>query len=173
MEQDDEIAALKSQVAALEARLDERDAKDSRKSIVRPPIGPIVRVTYPVAASPFVMPSDDELEQLVEVVTRKYPALGDTTGIVDYGRYRPDPEECAEREGLEYSSQFKTAFRALGNLHRTETPDRKRYVTHWVDLCEFKSPGATLRFSPPLFARPWRMATFASAGCSWTAPCWN
>jgi hypothetical protein len=131
MEQNDEIAALKSQVAALKARLDERDAEDSRKSIVRPPVEQQTKVIYPVTVSPIAQPSDGEFRRLKEICSKTYPMWCDSKGFVfGLARY-PDHEAC----DAEWFSQFKLAFLAISNMRRLDRPDPKRYVTAHIDMC--------------------------------------
>jgi hypothetical protein len=166
---DDDIAELKAQIAeqdAVERRFERLEAANAElkasnaaltaevaalkpKPVPAPkPIEPVVKISNPVQASSFIMPSDDELEQLADIVVEKYPQLGDTSGLVDYGRYRPDPKECADCEELEFSAQFKKSFRALGNMYRTEAPDHKRYVSHWIDLAGAKARGRLFGLLP-------------------------
>jgi hypothetical protein len=74
------------------------------------------------------MPSTDELHRLRDIVAAKLPRLNVTDGLV----FRGD----AQQNEAEYFKQFCASFRALGALHRTEKPDRKRYLSHWIEACE-------------------------------------
>jgi hypothetical protein len=129
---------LKAKVAALEAL-------QGRK--VLPPPRPIeegTKVSYPIAPSKCVVPTDEELSQLREIVCRKYPEFGDITGPAFYGsKY--------ERE-RDWQKQFERAFLALGAMKRLEAPDTKHYFSHHVDAAEayLRSVGKseTLRFGP-------------------------
>jgi hypothetical protein len=134
-----ENAELRSKIAALEER-------GGRKVLPPPPLPEEgARVFYPVQPSTFVMPNDDELNRLQEIVCRKYPQLGDTGGPAFYG--------SKEERRADWFKQFNAAFLALGNMHRTKTPDHKRYASHWTEEAEIwlrshGKPAPTLRFGP-------------------------
>jgi hypothetical protein len=117
------IAQLESDLAALKAQV----APPVKAAPAMPePEG--TTVSFPVARSAFVMPSQEEFRRLRDIVFAKFPKLNVTEGLV----FRGD----AEQNEQEYFKQFCASFRALGALHRTEKPDRKRYVSYWIDACE-------------------------------------
>jgi hypothetical protein len=129
MTQAEEIAELKSQIAELNRRIGSKDASPAPAKIapaMPEPEG--TTVSFPVARSAFVMPSQEEFRRLRDIVFAKFPKLNVTEGLV----FRGD----AEQNEQEYFKQFCASFRALGMLHRTAAPDRKRYVSYWIDTCE-------------------------------------
>jgi hypothetical protein len=134
----EQIAVLQAQVAELKSRLDAKDAPPAPVKI--PPKPPVeaegAQIFYPPQRSNFVMPSTNELRRLRDIVFMKFPRLNVTDGMV----FRGDNEQ----NEAEYFRQFCASFRALGALHRTEKPDRKRYVSYWIDHCEawLKTVGA-------------------------------
>jgi hypothetical protein len=139
------FAKIEAENAAMRAELAEIKARGGRKVLPAPPVEPVVKISHPIAASTFVMPSDAELGSLREIVCTKYPQLGESAGLVWRG--------SREENEIEYFSTFKLAFLALGDMHRIEAPNRKRYVTHWSEEAEIwlrrrRGWAPTLRFGP-------------------------
>lgn len=125
----EEIAALRAQVAKLEARLDAKEAPPApAKSAPQSIIEEGARVFYPPPISSFVMPDDPDLHSLLRCVFLRFPRLKNADGLV----FRGDTESN-ERE---YFRMFRASFKALGSFHRAPAPDRKHYVQHWLDLAE-------------------------------------
>jgi hypothetical protein len=125
----EQIAVLQAQVAELKSRLDAKDAPPAPAKIVTKPRDEEgTTVSFPVPHSAFIMPSQDELRRLRDIVFANYPKLNVTEGLV----FRGDNEQ----NEAEYFRQFCASFRALGAMHRTEAPDRKRYISFWIDHCE-------------------------------------
>jgi hypothetical protein len=121
----EEIALLKSQIAELKSRFDAKDAPPVK--IATKPVEPEgTQIFYPAPVSSFTMPSPAELSQLRDIVFAKYPRLNVTEGMV----FRGDNEA----NEAEYFKQFCASFRALGAMHRTERPDKKHYISFWMDL---------------------------------------
>jgi len=111
-------------VDELQRELAERDEHISRlkREIARleterdsRPVG-MVRETQ---TSRFVMPSADELRTLARFVRARFPAFG------PHARQSED----------DYAREFAAAFRALAYLNRIETPDRKKALSYWIDVC--------------------------------------
>jgi hypothetical protein len=107
---EEESAALKKKLAVLEAN-------------VAPPPAPIskiepegVRISYPVEAPPFTMPTDEEFDGLQEVVLGKYPQLAP-----------------AEHAAYEFSSDFRRAFRYVAAIKRSDKPNGKYGLGWWID----------------------------------------
>jgi hypothetical protein len=143
MSQADEITALRAQVTELTRRLDAKDAPPPPAKMVQPKPVKVegAQIFYPAPVSNFVMPSTDELHRLRDIVAAKIPRLNVTEGLV----FRGD----VEQNETEYFRQFCASFRALGALHRSEKPDRKRYLSYWIDACEdlLKSMGNSTTLS--------------------------
>jgi hypothetical protein len=124
MTQAEEIAALKAQIAELERRFDAKDAPPAPAKMVQPkPVEPEgTRVFHIAPVSNFVMPSSSDLAQLLSIVLRKFPKLApDTT------------DRWADNNEAKFAKQFEAAFRAIAMMHRTEKPDKKRYVQYFID----------------------------------------
>jgi hypothetical protein len=120
----EEIHALKEQIAELKSRFDAKDAAPAPVKIAQPK--PIedegTRVSYPAPMSTFVMPSPDELKRLLAIVLAKFPRLA------------PDmTDRWADNNEVKFGRQFASAFSAVGMMHRTEKPDKKRYVQYFID----------------------------------------
>jgi hypothetical protein len=120
----EEIATLKAQIAELERRFDAQVAPPAPVKMLQPK--PVedegTRVSYPAPLSTFVMPSSTELTQLLAIVLRKFPRLA------------PDmTDRWADNNEVKFSRQFAAAFRAVGMMHRSEKPDKKRYPSYFVD----------------------------------------
>jgi hypothetical protein len=143
MTQAEEIAELKSQIAELKSRFDAKDAPPAPVKMVqsKPVELEGTTVSYPQPRSAFIMPDETSLHSLLRVVFANVPKLNQTDGLV----FRGD----AKQNEAEYFKQFCASFRALGALHRTEKPDRKRYVSYWIDVCEdlLKSMGNSTTLS--------------------------
>jgi hypothetical protein len=122
----DRIAQLEADLAALKAQV--APAAPVKAAQPKPIIEEGTRVINIAPRSEFIMPSTDELHRLRAIVAAKFPKLNVTDGLI----FRGD----AEQNEQEYFKQFCASFRALGALHRTERPDRKRYVSYWIDTCE-------------------------------------
>ena len=123
MTQAEEIHALKEQIAELTRRFDAKDAPPAPvKSAPKPVEEEGTRVSYPQPVSTFVMPSQDELKQLLAIVLAKFPRLA------------PDmSDRWANNNEVKFAKQFAAAFRAVGMMHRSEKPDKKRYVQYFID----------------------------------------
>jgi hypothetical protein len=142
MTQAEQIVALQAQITELKARFDAKDAPPAPVKIaVKPLEDEGTRVSYPTPRSAFIMPSGSELKQLCDVVFAKVPKLNQADGLVFRG--------TTEENNAEYFRQFCASFRALGALHRSEKPDRKRYLSYWIDACEdlLKSMGNSTTLS--------------------------
>jgi hypothetical protein len=121
----DRIAQLESDLAALKAQVAPPAPAKIAPAMPKPEG---TTVSFPVARSAFIMPSSDELRRLRDIVFANFAKLNVADGLV----FRGD----AEQNSAEYFRQFCASFRALGALHRTEKPDRKHYLSHWIDTCE-------------------------------------
>jgi hypothetical protein len=127
MSQADEITALRAQVTELTRRLDAKDTPPAPVKSAAKPVEPEgAQIFYMVQRSNFVMPSTDELRRLCDIVFAKFPKLNVTDGLV----FRGD----SEQNEAEYFRQFCASFKALGAMHRTENPDKKHYISFWMDL---------------------------------------
>jgi hypothetical protein len=125
MTQAEEIAELKSQIAELKSRFDAKDAPPAPVKSAQPKPIEGAQIFYPAPVSNFVMPSPTELKQLCDIVLRKFPKLA------------PDmTDKWADNNEVKFAKQFAAAFRAVGQMHRTEKPDRKRYANYFVDHAE-------------------------------------
>jgi hypothetical protein len=144
---EDELAAVKSENAKGARKLAELKASNAalaaeiaslKPKPVQPPkpIEPVVKISYPVAASSSPMPTDDELRRLREIVTRYDPALGDCShmGIHRASRYQNETE---------WVSQFRKSFVGVGKMYRLPEPDRKHHWYHFKDLVD-----TALNFGP-------------------------
>ena len=71
------------------------------------------------------MPTPSELEKLLDIVLRQFPAL--------------DPQfrgRFADTDRDDFVAGFRSASYAIQTWHRIDTPDMKRSVTSWIDLAE-------------------------------------
>jgi hypothetical protein len=146
-----------SRLEALEAALAEQQAKTANfeaeiatlKAQVAPP-APVksapkpveeegARISYPAPVSNFIMPSSTELKQLLSIVLRKFPQLA------------PDmTDRWSQNNEADFARKFAAAFKAIGQMHRTEKPDRKRYASYFVDHAEdlLRAQGASAEIGP-------------------------
>jgi hypothetical protein len=141
MTQAEEIHALKAQIAELTRRFDAKNAPPAPVKIAQPK--PVedegTRVSYPAPLSTFIMPSSAELKQLLAIVLAKFPQLA------------PDmSDRWADNNEAKFLKQFGAAFYAIGLMHRTEKPDKKRYVSFFVDHAEdlLRAHGASADIGP-------------------------
>jgi hypothetical protein len=136
-EQSAKTAALESELAALKAQ---QNTPPAPAKIAPKPVEPEgTTVFYPPPRSDFVMPSSDELKRLREIVLRKFPKLA------------PDiTDRWADNNEAKFARQFDAAFKALGAMHRADKPDKKRYVSFFVDHAEdsLKALGAYADIGP-------------------------
>jgi hypothetical protein len=136
----EEIAALKAQIAELTRRFDAKDAPPAPAKIAVKPIEEDgARISYPAPLSTFAMPSSAELDQLREIVLRKFPQLApDTRG------------KWAQEDAAKFPKQFAAAFRAVGMMHRSEKPDKKRYPSYFIQHGEdsLRAFGASAEIGP-------------------------
>jgi hypothetical protein len=123
MTQAEQIVALQAQITELKARFDAKDAPPAPVKIaVKPLEDEGTRVSYPTPVSTFVMPSSSELKQLCDIVLRKFPRLA------------PDmSDRWADNNEVKFAKQFAAAFRAVGMMHRADKPDKKHYVSYFID----------------------------------------
>jgi len=73
------------------------------------------KVSYPVENA-VADPSAEERQQLLKIVLQHYPSLA--------------PSQNRQNE---FENDFRRAFSALGRIGRGEEPDRRRYVSYFID----------------------------------------
>ncbi len=122
-----ENAALVARVSALEARERDRTASVERSAPLGGVVAPVRRelqITYlPPDPGQFVMPTEEELRQLLPIVLDQHPELRPNLGRHSLSG---DPE-------ADYFAEFCAAFRRIGFLGRLDAPNRKFYLDHWID----------------------------------------
>ena len=132
-----ENAALVARVSALEARERDRTASVERSAPLGGVVAPVRRelqITYlPPDPGQFVMPTEEELRQLLPIVLDQHPELRPNLGRHSLSG---DPE-------ADYFAEFCAAFRRIGFLGRLDAPNRKFYLDHWIDEARRMAPPTT------------------------------
>ena len=156
----DEIATLRSEVAALTTKVAALEAR------LPPPAKPVtvadltvIGQTYanrPLQPCPgFIMPSDKELSQLCLRVRQHWPLLNNLNGLIDpNGAINSElANATGDIRAAEYLRQMRLAFIALSYFKRTPSPDMRHYITHWIEeaqivLADMGKRSEELRFAP-------------------------
>jgi hypothetical protein len=119
IDQERENAALKARISTLEAQV----AALLPKPAPKPVIEEGARVIQPIPTSSFVMPTGDELEQLLELVFANFP------------QWRPkDWDDDFERS--KYVRGFGRAMCWINSVARLPAPNTKRYFSYWTEKAE-------------------------------------
>jgi hypothetical protein len=151
----EQVAALTAKVSALEAHLAPKPPPEADLQIV-PLEGQTLYSGRPLKPRQgFLMPSEKELDQLCSLVRKRYPRLNSLQGLINPND--PIDSELVDFKGDirvgEYLRQMRLSFIALSYLRRTPGPDYKRYISHWQEEAEIilgtmDRRSETLRFAP-------------------------
>jgi hypothetical protein len=124
----EDIAALKEQIATLQAKVAALEERGGRR-VIPPPPEPATRVFQPVATAAADLPDGKELQALRAICAREHPSWCDSDAYV-FGRRGTVTKEENDREWL---FQFERAILALSNMKALPKPDTKRTAGFHVD----------------------------------------
>ena len=102
-----------------------------------------VRVTTSVPQSTLIMPSDEQLHKLLDIVLASYPRLAPAIELSFMQRLtlRNASKELADQikpdvKGIEagFFKNFRACFVSIGGMKLMEEPDRRHYVSHHVEV---------------------------------------
>ena len=118
----DRIARLEQMIAAAQDELAELKTGLPPKSVPQPDERPLM--SYLTPPSNFVRPTEKELRRLADIVVGKYPKLGARKSLRGL---------LGDEFDADFRDGFAWAFERLGFIGRTQEPDKKHYVEHWLN----------------------------------------
>ena len=135
-----ELEKLRAEHAALGKRIANLESGKSASKPADEPRG--VTITYPVPPSTLVMPSDEQLHKLLDIVLACYPRLGPRIELSFMQKLtlrNATPETARtitpDKEAIEaaFFENFRACFVAIGGMKITEEPDRRHFVGFHCD----------------------------------------
>jgi hypothetical protein len=145
----EDIDLLREQIATLQAKVAELENMQGRKSIPAPR-EPQTTIFHPVAPVVSDLPNDRELQALRDLCRREFPAWCDSDGYYWSGRRVETPKEKNEAAWL---SMLASSLLAISQMWMLDKPDKKYFVSHFVDLAgdvlrKIGKPASELRTAP-------------------------
>jgi hypothetical protein len=148
-----EIARLAAKNEALEAELEAMKAHEARetahdavnaKTPVKrpPPESKGTTIHFPAPGTTLILPSDDELHLLENIVLAAYPILAPPIELSFQQRltHRNHPSLDIKPDTVaihaSFFREFKNAFIAIGSMKRMDGPDRRHYVSFHAEAAQ-------------------------------------
>ncbi len=119
-----QIAALEAEIAALKAnsRLGKFAQAPAAAPASPPPQPEGARIYHPITRATIALPSEGELEKMLDVVVAKYPKL----------RPYSASDRFAAQDHANYLREFSSAFSYIAMRGRSTEVDTTRGVTWWA-----------------------------------------